>query len=179
MEEPTPPPPTQIPNPPPNSVETPPHLHPKTKKRPLDSDAQIPNSGYFKIRAVLRDIRPNVLEVLRTPDFQKCKAANEIQEQVKLLMELYKQMTAQALSAPRCDNVPEGQLSSAAPSEHNLPSGISGQKQQAEDEQNKGTYVVGGSAFGWNFITFSTTEPVYYGMTKESFRAQAAKLTTA
>ncbi|XP_024161176.2 uncharacterized protein LOC112168286 [Rosa chinensis] len=198
MEEPTPPPPTQIPNPPPNSVETPPHLHPKTKKRPLDSDAQIPNSGYFKIRAVLRDIRPNVLEVLRTPDFQNCKAATTkfknssslksdcrlsiahlFRNQVKLLMERYKQMTEQALSSPRCDNVPEGQLSSGAPSEHNLPSGISGQKQQAEDEPNKGTYVVGGSAFGWNFITFSTTEPVYYGMTEESFRAQAAKLTTA
>lgn len=62
MEEPKATPQTQIPNPPPNSVRTPPHLQSKTKKRLLDSDAQ--NSSSFKIRALLRDIRPNVLEVL-------------------------------------------------------------------------------------------------------------------
>ncbi|KAK9910453.1 hypothetical protein M0R45_034414 [Rubus argutus] len=178
---------TQIPNPP-SSVEAPPSLPPKTKKRPLDCDAHISNSTSFKIRAVLREIRPHVLEVLRTPDFQKCKAANEIQEQVKLLMDLYKQMTAETLSAPRCNDVPEGQLLSGANlqdtrvsatlSELKFPSGISGEKQQAEDGQIKGAYVVGGSAFGWNFITFSSMEPVYHGMTKEAFRAQAAKLTT-
>ena len=108
--------------------------------------------------------------------------------EVKLLMDLYKQMTAETLSAPRCNDVPEGRLLSgenpqdtrvfARPSEHKFPSGISGEKQEAEDGQIKGAYVVGGSAFGWNFITFSSVEPVYYGMTKESFRAQAAKLTT-
>lgn len=101
-----------------------------------------------------------------------------IYAEVKLLMELYKQMTPEALSAPRFNNEPEGQLSSGAPSKHELPSGVSGQNQQAEDGQNKETYVVGGSAFGWNFITFSSMEPVYYGMTKESFRTQAAKLTS-
>ncbi|XP_050386432.1 uncharacterized protein LOC126802772 [Argentina anserina] len=167
---------TQIPNPPPYSVKTPPHLHSKTKKRTLDSDAR--NSTSFKIRALLTDIRPNVLEVLRTPEFQKCKAANEIQEQVKLLMELYKQMTPKALTAPRYNNVLEGQLSSGAPSEDELPSGVAGEKQQAEDGQNIGTCVVGGSAFGWNFITFSSMGPLYYGMKNELFRAQAAKLTT-
>ncbi|KAK9910473.1 hypothetical protein M0R45_034433 [Rubus argutus] len=51
-----------------------------------------------------------MFEVLRTPDFQKCKAANEIQQQVKLLMDLYKQMTAETLSAPRFNNVPEDHL---------------------------------------------------------------------
>ena len=107
--------------------------------------------------------------------------------EVKLLMDLYKQMTAETLSAPRCNNAPEDHLLSGAkpqdtsvfarPSEHKFPSGISGE-QQPEDGQIKGAYVVGGSAFGWNFITFSGMEPVYYGMTKESFREQAAKLTT-
>ncbi|KAK9910460.1 hypothetical protein M0R45_034420 [Rubus argutus] len=177
---------TQIPNPT-CSVEAPPSLPPKTKKRPLDCDALISNSTYFKIRAALREIRPHVIEVLRIPDFQKCKVANEIQQQVKLLMELYKQITAETLSAPSCNNVPEGHLLSGAkpqntgvfarPSEQKFPSGISGE-QQPEDGQIKEAYVGGGSAFGWNFITFSGMEPVYYGMTKESFRAQAAKLTT-
>ena len=43
------------------------------------------------------------------------------------------------------------------------------QKPQPEDGQ--GTYVVGGSAFGWNFITFAGKESVYYGRTKEQFRS--------
>ena len=54
-----------------------------------------------------------------------------IYAEVKLLMELYKQMTPEALSAPRFNNEPEGQLSSGAPSKHELPSGVSGQNQQA------------------------------------------------
>jgi len=43
------------------------------------------------------------------------------------------------------------------------------QKQPVEDGL-PGTYVVGGSAFGWNFITFSGKEPVYCGRSKEEFR---------
>ncbi|KAK9911874.1 hypothetical protein M0R45_035756 [Rubus argutus] len=188
--------PTQVPNSP-SSVEAPPSLPPKTKKRPLNSDAHISNSTYFKIRAVLMFLSVDdlnfyfifvILKVLRTTDFQKCKAANEIEEQVKLLMDLYKQMTAETLSTPKCNDGPEGQLLSGAkpqdtsvfarPSEYKFPSGISGEKQQAEDGQIEGPYVVGGSAFGWNFITFSSMELVFYGMTKEFFRAQAVKLTT-
>lgn len=35
--------------------------------------------------------------------------------------------------------------------------------------QLQGSYIVGGSAFGWNFITFSGSKPIYYGVTKEEF----------
>ena len=33
------------------------------------------------------------------------------------------------------------------------------------------SYIVGGSVFGWNFITFSGSKPVYYGVTKEAYRS--------
>ncbi|XP_021800817.1 uncharacterized protein LOC110745055 [Prunus avium] len=194
MEDPNPAQPTvtQIANPPNSEEALPPQpppssLPPKTKKRPLDNDAHISNSSYFKVRAVLKEIRPHFLEVLRTPDFRLCKAANDIQEQVKLLMELYKQMTAEAVSTARCKNVPEGQplsgeksqdtRASGKPSENKFPSGVSSEK--AEDGQIQGTYVVGGSAFGWNFITFLGSEPVYCGITKESFRANGSKATVS
>lgn len=107
--------------------------------------------------------------------------------EVKLLMELYKQMTAEAVSTARCKNVPEGQplsgeksqdtRASGKPSENKFPSGVSSEK--AEDGQIQGTYVVGGSAFGWNFITFLGSEPVYCGITKESFRANGSKATVS
>lgn len=41
----------------------------------------------------------------------------------------------------------------------------------AEDSQTSSTYVIGGSAFGWNFITFPVANSVYYGRSKEQFRS--------
>ncbi|KAG4922424.1 hypothetical protein AAZX31_18G213000 [Glycine max] len=178
----------------------PPPAPPTTKKRPLeDSNA---HSNYFKIRAVIRDLRPHFLEVLRTPDYKNCKASHEIQEQLKIVVKLYENMKADAASLAKSKNVQDGQMkagqnmdqktlkeqqpqhgkqsqvekSFARPSEIKLTPPAPGfQKQLVEETQTQGTYVVGGSAFGWNFITFSGKEPVYYGRTKEQFRS--AKVT--
>ncbi|KAK7340246.1 hypothetical protein VNO77_20945 [Canavalia gladiata] len=170
---------------------------PTTKKRPLDSD---PHSYYYKIRAIVRDLRPHFLQVLQTPDYKNCKASHEIREQLKIVIKLYDNMKADAVSQGKSKNVQDGQNMDhkqpqhvkspeqpqhvkspeqsqvekpfAQPSEIKLTPPVPGlQKMQAEDGQTQGTYVVGGSAFGWNFITFSGKEPVYYGRTKEQFRS--------
>lgn len=120
--------------------------------------------------------------------------------EMKILMDLYKQMTAETVSIGKCKNVPEvqpplnetqggqkpheqqqdvkqGEQSvqdgpSANPSEEkHSPTANLSEKQYPEDSWAQGTYVVGGSAFGWNFITFPGSEPAYYGVTKEKFRA--------
>lgn len=117
-------------------------------------------------------------------------------------MDLYKQMTAETVSMGKCKNVPEAQptLSEnkdgqkpherhqdvkqaeqsvpdrafAKPSEDMpFPTANLSEKQRPEDGWAQGTYVVGGSAFGWNFITFPGSKPAYYGVTKETFRAGA------
>ncbi|RDX62874.1 hypothetical protein CR513_58752, partial [Mucuna pruriens] len=158
-----------------------------TKKRPVDSNAQ---SNYFKIRAVIRDLRPHFLQVLRTPDYKNCKASHEIQEQLKIVIKLYNNMKADAVSFAKSKNVEDGQKEEKAqhvkspeqiqvekafarPSEVKLTPPLPAlQKQLVEDgPAAQGTYVVGGSAFGWNFITFSGKESVYYGRTKEQFRS--------
>ncbi|CAL5331615.1 unnamed protein product [Camellia sinensis] len=60
--------PTQNPIPnPPNTTQNlpPPHLPPlpqKNNKRPLDQNGHIQNSMYFKMRAVLKDLRPHFIE---------------------------------------------------------------------------------------------------------------------
>ncbi|PHT48346.1 hypothetical protein CQW23_12554 [Capsicum baccatum] len=66
---------------------------------------------------------------------------------------------------------PPGNVASAK------PEGDSSQKQQAEDDglQVTGSYVVGGSAFGWNFITYTSGKSMYYGQSKESFRSANVK----
>ncbi|GMI98394.1 hypothetical protein like AT1G01730 [Hibiscus trionum] len=200
------PPPTQDPNPPTataNAAQTtapPPQPPPPTapeqpasKKRPLEnSNDQFQNSPYFKMRLVLKDLRPHFIEVLRTPDFRNCKAADEIKEKTKQLVESYKQMIA---SIEKSNNAPgvqtlqgetgmkqkpqeQPQVDKPAPAvssknKTSQSSSVTG-KLQAEDGEAPGTYIVGGSAFGWNFITFTGNKPVYYGVTKESFRSAQA-----
>ena len=64
--------------------------------------------------------------------------------------------------------------SSSAPakvSNSKVQSSTASEKPSGEAPDPKGSYVVGGSAFGWNFITFTGKDPVYYGVTKETFRA--------
>lgn len=181
-------PPTTAPSQP---TQTLPPLPPKSKKRPLDRNAYI---QYTKMRAVIRDLRPHFLEVLKTPDFRNCKAANEIRERIKVLQDLYVLMmatTSETLYIEKTSNVLDGQSSSVdnqdrRPRERHdgklgdksstksyestNPSSYGPEKQRANDGQISGSYVVGGSAFGWNFIAFTGTEPVYYGITKEVFR---------
>lgn len=183
----------QVTNPQPDKTETLPSQPPvqpqataatNSKKRPLDNNAQIQDSSCYKMRLVLKDLRPHFVEVLRTPDFRNCKASLEIQEKIKKLMELYKQLTAETMSVKKCKVLPDGQQPqevkvaeqpqpdgvSTKPSDNkSLQSNSVSTKQQTVDSD--GSQIIGGSAFGWNFITFSGSEPVYYGVTKESFRS--------
>ncbi|GAV81055.1 hypothetical protein CFOL_v3_24514 [Cephalotus follicularis] len=160
------------------------------RKRPLDTNAQIQDTNYFKMRLVIKDLRPHILEVIRTSDFRDCEAAHEIREHIKLLMDLYKEMTVERVSIVNSITVPESLLSSGnngvgkKPQEQpqtnsliakksvNNPfqSGTVFDKQRPGDSEARGTYIIGGSAFGWNFITFTASDPVYYGVTKEAFR---------
>ncbi|GLU00669.1 hypothetical protein SLE2022_180180 [Rubroshorea leprosula] len=185
-----PPPPT------PASPPPPPSLPSESKKRPLDnSNGQLVNSKYYKMRLIVKELRPHFIEVLRTPDFRNCKAANEIKERMELLMELYNQMPAETVSSEKQKEVLESQplagvtgpgqkpqeqpqvVKPTEPSENktsHLGFG-SAKQQQPEDKDTQGTYIVGGSAFGWNFVTYSGNAPVYCGVTKESFRSTQAE----
>ncbi|KAK6920134.1 hypothetical protein RJ641_016038 [Dillenia turbinata] len=151
---------------------------PKSKKRPLDSNNvnNFQSSSYFKIRALVRDLRPHFLEVIQVKDLKNCKAANEIKEKIKVVMELYKEITAETITIGKCNNVPAEQTQSdtisSKPPEKERP--LSPLLDLSEQKQSQdGSFIVGGSAFGWNFITSSSSRAVYYGKTKEAFRAAA------
>ncbi|KAF7827599.1 uncharacterized protein G2W53_018763 [Senna tora] len=88
-------------------------------------------------------------------------------EELKVLVELCKQMGAEVASLGKSNNVQDGKSSYGENTD-----GKTTPKQPGEDGLPQGTYIVGGSAFGWNFITYSGQEPVYYGVTKEDFRAK-------
>lgn len=108
-------------------------------------------------------------------------------------MQLYKQMTAEAVAATNPRNEPEEQPLSSEngvgqePQEQLQEAKLADQPQSdrvlAKPPESKEaidleeqSYYIGGSAFGWNFVTFSGNRPVYYGRTKESFRAAQVAL---
>lgn len=111
---------------------------------------------------------------------------------MKLLVELYKQMAAESVSIDnKCNNASKSQplpgeagmkqkpqvgkpaVSSDNKTTFHSSNSVS-EKPKSENGEAPGTYIVGGSAFGWNFITFAGNLPVYYGVTKESFRSAQA-----
>ncbi|KAK9065483.1 hypothetical protein SSX86_014884 [Deinandra increscens subsp. villosa] len=160
------------------------NLEPNSKKRSSDSNVNIQDSNYFKIRAVLKDLRPHFLEVLRVPDFQTSKAAHEINKQMKVLMKLYEEMTSETSTMEKCKNITANSVhdqkksTGVKPAEPRLENEKTFIKKRSEErpatveEGSNGSYIVGGSAFGWNFVTYPTgTLTTYYGTTKEDFRA--------
>ncbi|KAI9162600.1 hypothetical protein LWI28_028857 [Acer negundo] len=156
---------------------------PQPNKRKL-ADAHFHNSAYFKIRALTRQLRPHFIQVLQTPDFRNCKAAHEIRTQMKLMVDLYKQMIAETdqhesfVSAHRPltgDNLLGKHLSGGH--RDGKKSGTPQPKPTLEEslEEKRESYIIGGSVSGWNFITFLGSKPVYYGVTKESIRSSDNK----
>ncbi|GMH22474.1 hypothetical protein Nepgr_024317 [Nepenthes gracilis] len=162
----------------------PPHPPPRDnpKKRPLDT-VHFHESPYFKMRGVLKDLRPLFLEVIQSPDFRDSKAAIGIQEKMKLMLDLCRQMAVDTMPDVKCNNGPgsgalsaenhdmkkpiERQQQDTKPGEHQeartfvkpaearqFPSGDNPEKLLPENFQKQGKYTVGGSAFGWNFILF-------------------------
>ncbi|KAD4982704.1 hypothetical protein E3N88_19375 [Mikania micrantha] len=148
------------------------NLQPNPKKRYSDCNVNIQDSNYFKIRALLKDLRPHFLEVLRTPDFQTSKAACEINQQPNTMdkskttiadnsIDDQKKSTNVKLPEPPSD---KEKTVIRKPSEER-PATI-------EEVAAHGSYIVGGSAFGWNFITYASSNlTAYYGRSKEDFRA--------
>ncbi|CAA3015238.1 uncharacterized protein LOC111410317 [Olea europaea var. sylvestris] len=157
---------------------TPQTLPPQSKKRPLEQNlSNFKNSPYYKMRAVLRDLRPHFIEVLKTPNFRNCKAADEIRQGMKDMMDLYKEMMSESIKLEKCNNAPSNiedeqnlkeHQKRAKLSENSTPETLN---RPLDHQAQGGSYVVGGSAFGWNFVTFQGSKSVYYGRTKESFRA--------
>ncbi|KAM7275363.1 hypothetical protein ACFE04_017229 [Oxalis oulophora] len=127
---------------------------PKSRKRAAAAAAAAVddvNTNYYKIRLIIKHLRPQILEVLRTPDFPNCKAGQGIRQELDVLRKLCKE-------TPTVNNgvtqKPQSQLQDIKP----------------QNGETLESYIVGGSAFGWNFITYSGNNAVYYGRTKEAFR---------
>ncbi|EFH68305.1 hypothetical protein ARALYDRAFT_470101 [Arabidopsis lyrata subsp. lyrata] len=151
---------------PPSTVTTDPSS--RGRKRALEANLQIESSNYYKMRLLVKDLRPHVLEVLRTPDFSNSKAAIEIQEKMKLMLQLYQEMIGES---PKREKTAKSE--SLSNGKATTTSVLRSSETSYVNSDGDGDKVVGGSAFGWNFITSGGpgTEPVYSGMSKEEYRS--------
>ncbi|XP_077240242.1 uncharacterized protein LOC143881131 [Tasmannia lanceolata] len=80
-----------------SSTQNPPSTNPQNNKRKLEN-ADFQNSKYFKIRSIIKDLRPSFIEALRAPDFRNCKAAHEIRKQMQIMIELSKQLRMETVT---------------------------------------------------------------------------------
>ncbi|PKU78455.1 uncharacterized protein LOC110102953 [Dendrobium catenatum] len=161
------------------------------------------NSEYVKVRAIVKELRPFFMEVLHTPDFRESKAAYEIKKRMKTMIELTKQLIESA-STLKPSKVHEQPLHGAAIKEENAEKKVEVNKQITQTQQSeilaasgnsrivtkqkveskvgklgtegasRGTFVVGGSPLGWNFLLYPGPKLVYYGRTKASVLASRA-----
>ncbi|KAH7854101.1 hypothetical protein Vadar_010132 [Vaccinium darrowii] len=171
-----------------NTVQNPIPPHNNTKKR-KQCDVDIRNSAYFKILHLVQQLRPHFIEVLHTPDFRHCKPSYETRKRMKLVMDLYKHMQVEGnpignYESKSASQILQGEKKLEKEYLDGLLQSNSVLKKLPEKElppepsgenfnkcRPKGSYIVGGSVSGWNFITFAhRNPPVYCGVTKESYR---------
>ncbi|KAL5727499.1 hypothetical protein ACHQM5_000688 [Ranunculus cassubicifolius] len=174
------------------------HNLPKSQSRPSShskkrkaENVNSYNDNYIKLCNIIKDLRPHFIEVLRTPDFRNSKAADEIRKKMKHVMDVSKQVQVETTSTKISNKPPESEPSSNEIKDTKLIDTQSEEKQvkrhSPERAQEKlpelpvdgidptsgervipGSYIIGGSNLGWNFITYPGEKAVYYGVTKES-----------
>ncbi|KAK8686605.1 hypothetical protein V6N13_125628 [Hibiscus sabdariffa] len=86
---------------------------------------------------------------------------------LKLILDLYKQMIV--------DTEPQTEDCVKKSTDIKDPMCSLSSERKINDGILRGSYIVGGSVLGSNFITYGGGETVYYGMTKEMYRSRQMK----
>ncbi|OAY69902.1 hypothetical protein ACMD2_22881 [Ananas comosus] len=139
------------------------------------------------------------LFLVQASDFRNSNAAHDILKQISTLTELSKQLrneltTVEELKKPSEESKPlPGAVKKEptnnfqevnAPNANVIPESLPERAKTSETKDSPkqledgflGSYVIGGSPVGWNFLVYSGIKTVYYGVTKEEFWSrQAAK----
>ncbi|KAG9445454.1 hypothetical protein H6P81_016794 [Aristolochia fimbriata] len=163
----------------------------KTKKRKVDNGDDR-NFTFFKIRKIVKDLRPHFVEVMCSPNFQESKAADEIRKQMQNMMELTKQLQLELKEMENSKKPTQDQQCTAGESNPELVEKKQEDKQvhpsspdKSTEKPNKEpkdqapgaaqkTHVIGSSSLGWNFTMLPGAFPVYYGESKARFLARQA-----
>ncbi|XWS61169.1 hypothetical protein CRYUN_Cryun07bG0102700 [Craigia yunnanensis] len=142
-------------------------------KRKLSvSDNEDLQDSYFKICPLVRKLRPHFMQMIVEKDppvnlvteLQTLSGENVFGEQAPDKFQEGKE--AELLKTEDC-------VEKATDIKHPMRSSSSEWK--LNDDQFRGSYIVGGSVFGSNFITYGGSKPVYYGLTKESYLSKQVK----
>lgn len=125
----------------------------RKRKRITDLSVDLTGTKFGQLRRVLQELRPYVLEVLRSPDYQNSRSAPIVRQGTKQLKELCKQLRAETMLLAKQKKASDPPL---AVKENWEESSI---KKQMEVEvegpisvDDLGPPLVGCSPHGWNFI---------------------------
>lgn len=89
------------------------------------------------------------------------------------MLELYREMigeTSKREKSAKSESLSNGKAINQTPTAGPRSSETSYVQTERQNSIGDGDSVVGGSAFGWNFITYGGAEAVYCGMSKEEYR---------
>eukprot|EP01018_Ginkgo_biloba_P034152 Gb_28032 [translate_table: standard] len=113
-------------------------------------NVDLQDSKYAQIRALLKDLRPSFIEILKAPDYRNSKPALDVRRGMKQMMELCKQLRAETVSLGKNKRPFDGTPTAGENVDDH------GNKRH-KDDTTRETYLVGGSPLGWNFIMFIGT----------------------
>uniref|UniRef100_A0A0D9ZP18 Uncharacterized protein n=1 Tax=Oryza glumipatula TaxID=40148 RepID=A0A0D9ZP18_9ORYZ len=215
---------TTPPPPPPPPSESTPTSDPKPPPPPPTSSTAAPkkrkleevgfhHSPYYNIRAAVANLRGRFIQLCKGTDTQKKDAALEILKEIKVLMELSKEMrldlptaagpvklmdepTSRDARNMPAGKIPPGEKNQVRPADqaasfmhssgekvplnpveikHDAkPSVTDSTKKSGQCLQ--GSYIVGGSPIGWNFLMWPGSSTRYCGLTRSEWLArQSAK----
>ncbi|KAJ6796150.1 uncharacterized protein M6B38_222170 [Iris pallida] len=122
------------------------HSYSGEKKRKLVSLSDFHNTNYYKIRPIIRDLRPLFLQVIHAPDFRHNKLVGDIRKQMKSMIELARELRYAEYNT-RLQTLEKEQPSGGAAKEEK-PQLVESQVPQTRlekippEEGSQGTYVV-------------------------------------
>ncbi|KAF2935287.1 hypothetical protein DAI22_04g221000 [Oryza sativa Japonica Group] len=174
---------TTPPPPPPPPSESTPTSDPKPPPPPPTSSTAAPkkrkleevgfhHSPYYNIRAAVANLRGRFIQLCKGTDTQKKDAALEILKEIKVLMELSKEMRLDLPTAAGpvklmdeptsrdARNMPAGKI---PPGEKNQvrPADQAASFMHSSGQCLQGSYIVGGSPIGWNFLMWPGSSTRY------------------
>ncbi|KAI5071731.1 hypothetical protein GOP47_0013982 [Adiantum capillus-veneris] len=123
----------------------------RKRKRTTDLSVDLTSTKFGQLRRVLQELRPYVLEVLRSPDFQNNRSSPLVRKVTKQVREICKELRQETMMLAKQKKASD---TSAAAKEGYEESTI--KKQQVIDApiyvDDPGPSLVGCAPVGWNFI---------------------------
>ncbi|WOL13540.1 hypothetical protein Cni_G22310 [Canna indica] len=129
-------PPPAVPSSAPNQAEamTGEASHTRNKKNMADLVEEFRNSDYYKLRLLVKNLRPLFVEAIWTPDLQSSSVAHDILNQMNIMIELTKKIRGDVVSSKECEKLSEVESTSKVKKKEPSKIALENEKLKAQHE---------------------------------------------